>query len=313
MNFQQQAQFFNQLAALLDSGLSVQQTLALSGRGFGSAFQSYLQKVSAAVGMGQNLATAMSVSPGYFDQWTIGLIEVAEYSGLLPQACRKLAIAASRTHRQQRLYNRVKLAAIATIWSLFLLAAALMAGSTTVMAQPHFWLLAIGLLAVLWIGFSFLGSSPLSPQLQQLVQGVPILGKILQARAMLDFAQLELPLSCGISLVTALELLHQHIPDPVMARKIAIAIQGAIAGQPLSKTLQGQLPPLALQMIRTGEETGNLDAAWQKLATYYEQELERLLHQLNSILLPLSTIAIGALVALVGIWGITFLINSLPG
>ena len=175
--------------------------------------------------------------------------------------------------------------------------------------KPGFWLLAIGLLVVLILGLSFLGNHlPI-----QSLQDVPILGKILQARSMLYFAELELPLSCGISLGTSLELLQKHIPDPVMASKIAIASSRVLAGQSLSKSLQGRLPAIALSMLRTGEETGNLDAALEKIAKYYEGELERLLLQLKSILIPLSIIAIGALVALVVVWGITSLINSLPG
>jgi type II secretory pathway component PulF len=306
---QQTARFLQQLATLLDSGLSLQQSLSLAGRDLGSGFHKYLQQVAVAVSRGQGLAAAISQPPVYFDGWTLGLLEAAEYSGALSVACRKLAIAFQRQHQRSRLYNSVKLATIAIIWSLFLLITAIVAGNATVLSQPGFWLLAIGLLVVLILGLSFFGSYlPI-----QSLQGVPILGKILQARSMLYFAELELPLSCGISLGTALELLQKHIPDPVMAGKIAIASERVLAGQSLSKSLQGRLPAIALGMLRTGEETGNLDSALQKIAKYYEGELERLLLQLNSILIPLSIIATGALVALVGIWGITSLINSLPG
>ncbi|HAX78118.1 MAG TPA: bacterial type II secretion system protein F domain protein [Cyanobacteria bacterium UBA11372] len=305
---QQQARFFQQLASLLDSGLSLQQSLSLAGKDLSSGFQTYLQRASVAVGRGQSLAAAISQPPVYFDGWTLGLLEAAEYSGALSVACRRLAIASQRQHQRDRLYNSIKLATIAIIWSLFLLIAAL-AGKATILSQPGFWLLAIGLLVLLIVSSSFLGSHlPIKS-----LQGVPILGKILQARSMLYFAELELPLSCGVSLGTALELLQKHIPDPVMAGKIAIATKRVLAGQSLSKSLQGRLPAIALSMLRTGEETGNLDAALEKIAKYYEGELERLLLQLKSILIPLSIIAIGALVALVVVWGITSLINSLPG
>ena len=304
MKSQHKARFFNQLATLLDSGLSVGQSLSLAGRDLSSSFQSYLQKASISV-RSQNLASALSQPPRYFDTWTLGLLEAAEYSGALSVACRKIAIAHERQHKRQRLYNAVKLALIATIWSLFLLVTALIAGNATVLLQPGFWLLAIGLLVVLIVAFSFPGIHPLTQ--------VPIVGKIIQTRSMLYFSELELPLSCGISLATSLELLQKYVPDPVMAGKMAIATERVLAGQPLSKSLQGRLPAIALQMLRTGEETGNLDAALQNIGKYYEDELERQLLQLKSILIPLSIIAVGALVALIGIWGISFLINSLPG
>lgn len=306
---QQKARFFQQLATLLDSGLSLQQSLSLAPRDLSSEFQKYLQQATVAVGRGQSLAAAISQPPVYFDGWTLGLLEAAEYSGALSVACRKLAIASERHHQRDRLYNSVKLATIAMIWSLFLLITALLAGNATVLLQPGFWLLAMGLLILLIVASNFFGSHlPI-----QSLQGVPILGKILQARSMLYFTELQLPLSCGVSLGTSLELLQKHIPDPVMADKMAIASQRVLAGQSLSKSLQGRLPAIAFSMLRTGEETGNLDAALEKIAKYYEGELERLLLQLKSIMIPLSIIAIGALVALIGVWGISSLINSLPG
>jgi type IV pilus assembly protein PilC len=68
-----------------------------------------------------------------------------------------------------------------------------------------------------------------------------------------------------------------------------------------------------MQMIRTGEETGNLDAAFHNLAEYYEGELERAIRQLEGVMRPLSILAMGGLVALLCIRAIASLINSLPG
>jgi type II secretory pathway component PulF len=141
---------------------------------------------------------------------------------------------------------------------------------------------------------------------------LPILGRLIQARSLLYLTQLQLPLSCGVSLLTALELVREHIPDFVMRANLSRAARKIRAGQTLSRSLQGKLPPIAMQMIITGEETGNLDTALQNIAQYYEGELERRLSVLQSRLRPLSLLAIASLVAVVGIRGITLLLNSLP-
>jgi type II secretory pathway component PulF len=141
---------------------------------------------------------------------------------------------------------------------------------------------------------------------------LPILGKLIQARSLLDLAQLRLPLSCGVSILSAVELVREHIPDAVMKANLASSARQIRAGQTLSYSLEGKLPPIAMQMIRTGEETGNLDTALQNLAQYYEGELERGLRMLKSSLRTLSLLAIASLVAVVGIRGITVLLNSLP-
>nr|WP_277873964.1 MULTISPECIES: type II secretion system F family protein [unclassified Trichocoleus] len=121
-----------------------------------------------------------------------------------------------------------------------------------------------------------------------------------------------MPLSCGIPILTALELLRSHIPDPQISTHVAKASRQIRAGRTLSESLQSKLPPIAIQYIRTGEETGNLDEALLKMGEYYESELDRSLQQLQGILRPASIISLGCLVALVGIRAINSLINPLP-
>jgi type II secretory pathway component PulF len=65
-------------------------------------------------------------------------------------------------------------------------------------------------------------------------------------------------------------------------------------------------------MIRTGEETGNLDTALENMAQYYEGDLERRLQSLESRLRPLRILAIASLIGAVAIRAITLLFNLLP-
>jgi len=311
LTIQQKAWFFYQLAALLNSGITVQQSLTLAGKDGNPSFQRYLQQVSAAVGSSQDLASALALDRRYFDSWTISLIRLAEYSGSLPHACTQLAIAFETRARQERLYRSVRLLAIATIWGLLILTAAIFNRTPTGLIKPEFWLRSLAI-ALLLLGISFLASCYSSQGSQQLAMNLPVLGKLIQARSLLDLAQLRLPLSCGVSILSAVELVREHIPDAVMKANLASSARQIRAGQTLSYSFEGKLPPIAMQMIRTGEETGNLDTALQNLAQYYEGELERGLRMLKSSLRTLSLLAIASLVAVVGIRGITVLLNSLP-
>ncbi|HEY9875338.1 MAG TPA: type II secretion system F family protein [Candidatus Obscuribacterales bacterium] len=309
MTTKEKAQFFHQLAALLNAGISVERSLSMAGKDGNPAFQRYINKVGAGVRVGQDLASAMAVDSRYFGDWTISLIRLTEYSGSLAETCRRLAIAYEVQQRRERLYHSFKLSAIAIISSLGLVVAVLFNQNPM---QPSFWLSIIGL-GLLLFGVNLLVSRYGSRSLQRFIAGFPGLGKLMQVRSLLYLAELELPLSCGVSIFTALELVRDRIPDPVMAKNLAIAASSVRAGNTLSDSLQGHLPPLAIQMISTGEETGNLDAAFQKLAQYYEGELERSLRQLEGIMRPLSILAIGAVVLILGIRLISSLINSLPG
>jgi type II secretory pathway component PulF len=311
LTLQEQAQFFYQFAAALNSGMTVPQSLTLTSQHCHPVFRSYLQQVSVAVDAGQDLASALAVDSRYFDSWTISLIRLAEYSGSLAQTCEQLAIAAEAQARRRRLGRSVRFSLITTIWSLLILSAAILNPNSTGLIRLEFWLRSLAI-ALLLFGISFFASRYSSQGSRQLVMKLPILGKLMEARSLLDLAQLRLPLSCGIPTLTAVELLKEHLPDPIMRANLTRAARLIRMGQPLSRSLEGKLPPTAMEMIRTGEETGNLDTALENLAQHYEAELEQGLYQLEASLRPLSLVAIASLVAVVGIRGLTVLLNSLP-
>jgi type II secretory pathway component PulF len=310
LNYQEKARFFYQLAALLKAGMSVQQSVMLAKNDFNGSCQRYLSRVAAAVGLGQDLATAMAVD-NYFDRWTISLIKLAEYSGSLVETSQRLAAAFEAQQRRERLYRSVRLSVSTMIWSLLLVVAVIFNKNGNVLMQFSFWLNAIAL-ALIFVGVNFWFQSS-GQWAQPLVAQIPGLKKINEARSLLYLSELELPLSCGVSILTALELVRDRIPDLVIRSKLTTATKYVRAGRSISDSLEGKLPAIAIQMIRTGEETGNLDAAFQKLAEYYEGELERSLKVLQGILRPLSILAVGGLVAVLGIQMLNSLINSLPG
>lgn len=311
LTLQQKAQFFYQVASALNSGMSVPQSLTLTRQHGHPSFQHYLQQVSIAVDGGQDFASALASNSHYFDSWTISLIRLAEYSGALPHTFEQLAIATEAQARRKRLGRSVRFSLIATIWSLLILSAAILNPNSTGLLRLEFWLRSLAI-ALLLLGISFFLSRYSSQGLRQLAMKLPILGKLIQARSLLDLAQLRLPLSCGVPPLTAVELLKEHLPDPIMRANLTRAARLIRMGQPLSRSLEGKIPPTAMEMIRTGEATGNLDTALENVAQYYETELEQGLKLLQSSLRPVSFVAIASLVAVVGIRGLTVFLDSLP-
>lgn len=307
----EKAQFFSQLATLLQAGMSLQQSLMLVGEKIPRSFQTYLQKVSTKVGTGEDFASALGSDPSYFDSWTISLIRLAEYSGSLAQICEKLAAAATLEQRRKKLYHGIRWNAIATLWSLLTLIAALFNAHPPSLVQPGFWLRSFGLGLLLWSVSEF-GAGYLNRALDTLGKNLPILGHLVEARSFLLLTELQLPLSCGVPVLTAIDLLREQIPQAKMSAILATASRKIRAGQSLTRSFAGKLPPLALQILQTGEETGNLDLAWEQLAVYYEEELARSLNLLNLILRPVSILAFGGLVAVVGIRSLSLLLNALP-
>ena len=97
-----------------------------------------------------------------------------------------------------------------------------------------------------------------------------------------------------------------------MANSLAMAAQTVRNGASLSTSLTGKLPAVAMQIIRTGEESGTLDNALQHIADYYESELETRLRLLQNSMQLISLLMFGGLVAVVGIRSLTLIFNILP-
>lgn len=312
LTLQQKAQFFSQLAALLHSGISIQHSLIqFASENFHPSFQRYLNQVSMAVDAGQDLASALALNAHYFDSWTIALIRLAQYSGSLSETCRQLAINLQAEARRKRLMQATRFLAIATIWSLLIVAAAILNPNPTAIIKPEFWLRSLAI-ALLLLAIGVVASRYSSYGSRQLTMKLPVIGKLIQARSLLYLAQLRLPLSCGVPLLTAVEFIREHVPDPVMRANLSSTVRQIRRGQSLSYSLDGKIPPIAMQMIRTGEETGNLDTALESLAQHYEHQLEQGLRFLQGSLQPLSLVAIASLVAVVAVRGLTILLNVLP-
>lgn len=305
MNFLQKSQIFYQLAALLNTGLTIPQSLKLAGQKYPPTVQQSLKQLSLAWENHQDLTT-LSPPPQYFDRWTLYILQSGLLCGALPEVCQQLAKTAVRQHRVQKLSRSIGLMAGVTLWSLTLLIFTLLQPNNTFLTHPSFW----GLNLLLLGGLSF-GYSHLSLTTRPLSQ-LPLISKFVQATTVLDFTQLALPLRCGIPLLTALERLRPHLRDPQLATGLTLATRQISKGKTLSQTLQGKLPAPAWQMIRIGEETGHLDDALDKLATQYERELEQILTQVKSILLPVSIVAVGGLIGAISIRAFTEILDSLP-
>lgn len=268
-----------------------------------AGFQAYLQRVRRAIAQGEDLATALGESR-FFDGWTLGLIRLSEYSGALPEMLDRLAVQAEKQQRYNQLERSARLAAIASIWCLLVLMVAIFKRNPSGFLNPIFWINGFGLglllFSISWLMCRFPGLG-----LQRLLAKLPYIKKITQARSMLRFAEIALPLSCGIPLLTALELLRDRISDWQLAASLASISRKIRNGNTFSNSLEGNFPPIAIQMIRTGEETGNLDTALQNITDYYEGELRRNLQQLQSFLQPLSVVSFGSLVVILGVRVIT--------
>jgi type IV pilus assembly protein PilC len=110
-------------------------------------------------------------------------------------------------------------------------------------------------------------------------------------------------LAAGLRLTESMELTRDTIQNLVLKEEIDKLIQETIQGRGIASPLAGSeyFPKMLSQVVRVGEETGSLDSQLLTLAAYYEEEVDRSLEQLTSLLEPGMVIFVGLIVAFVAV------------
>jgi general secretion pathway protein F len=140
---------------------------------------------------------------------------------------------------------------------------------------------------------------PVQLRRDQTLLRLPKIGPVIAKAEMAKFCNtLGVLLSNGVPPVTALSIAAESLGNRVFmaaAQRIVVRVR---EGEPLSKPLQSEpvFPPLALQMIRIGEETGQLDTMLLKTAEIYDRDVQRSIERLMTLLTPITTIILGLII-----------------
>jgi type IV pilus assembly protein PilC len=127
----------------------------------------------------------------------------------------------------------------------------------------------------------------------------PVFGDLMQKVAVARFSRtLGTLLKSGVPLMGALEIVRDSIGNSVMAAAMEDVRLSVSEGEGLCKPLERArvFPPMVTQMVAIGEETGAIDAMLEKIADFYDEEVETAVHALTSMLEPLMMVLIGGIV-----------------
>lgn len=285
--------YFRQMHALLNAGVSVAAALRfMNERAPNRALQRASVKMSARVGAGSGTpqdaswSQAMRAFPELFAPLTLALIRAGESGGLLSETCLRLAQGFEKTYEvHQEIKRATWYSKLLLIFSTFIvpLPIYLFGGVLSVRAQ-----IAILLGAwLLWKAGSWLW--PLSPRagelrlrLDRLRLKLPVIGKTVRAGALSRFFSVLGALQdAGVSLPSAMQMAAASCGDEVFAQSIKRIIPRVQNGQTLADSLAqtGEIPALALQMVRSGEASGDLNGQLQCVARLLEADAETALKQ----------------------------------
>ncbi|MBD2435764.1 type II secretion system F family protein [Nostoc sp. FACHB-110] len=321
----EKAVFSRQLATLVNAGVAIVRGLGvLSDQCTNPKMKQALIDISNDVQSGMNLSDAMRKHPDCFDGLYVSMIQAGEVGGVLDEVLGRLA---KLLEDVARLQNQIKSAlaypvvvgfiAVTIFVGMTVFLIPIFAGifkdlGTELPALTEFLMICSGILRSFWsvviIG-AFIGLGYVYKQFYKTEAGrqtidrlslkIPLFGELIQKSSVARFSRTFGALTrSGVPILTSLEIVRDTSGNQIVANAIDAARLEVQQGGMISIALQKEkiFPPMAIQMMSIGEETGELDGMLMKVADFYEDEVEQTVKALTSIMEPLMIVVLGGMV-----------------
>jgi type IV pilus assembly protein PilC len=321
--------FTRQFATIFNSGVPLVRGLeGLSQQTLSKRLSMALTHVYTDVKNGLSLASAMQKHPDVFEPIYVALVRAGERAGALGEILDRTATFLERD------YNLRKRVQAATTYPIFVFIVTIIVTSilvlkvfptfvdllagvnvelplptrmlmtfTAVFTNP-LYILAIlaGLAALAYLAYKYTQTSVGEKHWHVLLLEMPLVGpinkKVIIARFCRTLATL---LSSGVPMIHALDIVGKVTGNEVVAEIVDDIKRGLKAGMKLSQPMREYhlFPPLVSHMVNVGEETGNLSEVLQKLANFYDGEVEASLNAFTSLIEPIMIGFMGLVVGFV--------------
>jgi type IV pilus assembly protein PilC len=313
--------FTRQFSVMIDAGLPLVQCLEILGsQQENKTFAKVLQQTRMDVEGGASLADAMKKHPKVFDELFTNMIAAGEAGGILDTILKRLA---TYIEKAVKLKAQVKGAMVypvsvisiagiviaVILWKVIPTFAAMFAGLNAELPLPTRIVIAMSKWFVRLLPFLVVGIVLLVMGFKRyyathggrrVVDGavlkLPIFGVLMQKIAVARFCRtLSTLISSGVPILDGLEITARTagnaiIEDAIMVVRKAVE-SGLTLAQPLKET--SVFPPMVVQMIGVGEQTGALDAMLSKIADFYEEEVDQAVANLLTMMEPIMILFLG--------------------
>jgi type IV pilus assembly protein PilC len=316
--------FVRQFSVMIDAGLPLVQCLEILGsQQENKTFAKILQQTRMDVEGGASLADAMRKHPKAFDDLFVNMIAAGEAGGILDTILKRLA---TYIEKAVKLKSQVKGAMVypvavigiagiviaVILWKVIPTFAAMFEGlgaqlplpTRIVIAMSNWFVRLLPFMVVFAIAFVFLFRKYYATYngrrvVDRIVLKLPILGILMQKIAVARFCRtLATLMASGVPILDGLEITARTagnaiIEDAIMAVRKGVE-SGLTVAQPLKES--GVFPPMVVQMIGVGEQTGALDAMLSKIADFYEDEVDQAVANLLTLMEPVMIAFLGVTV-----------------
>lgn len=317
------ALFSRQLAAMLSAGVPITRALnTLSKQTNNPTLAKAISEISESVEGGSTLADSFAQYPKIFNNLFVAMIATGEVGGILEQSLLSLS---TQLQKEKSLKDNIK-SAVSYPKNIGIFAIVLMVIMLTVMVpifqrmipnttelngltafifsisqslrtRWYIWIIVVVLLIII-LRFA-IKSKPSHIFWENHKMKFPLIGDFITKMVVARFCRtLATLLSGGVTAVEALKSAGPTSGSDVIEKAVNRAITDIEEGKTISESLDksGLFPPMVIGMIAIGEEAGTLPELLDKVAEFYEEDVETMSRNLSSIIEPIALIGIGGLV-----------------
>ena len=317
--------FSRQMATMMKAGVPLLQSFDIIIEGTDNPnMRKLVDDVKQQVASGHSFATALRQRPQYFDDLFCNLVDAGEQAGALESLLDRVATYKEKTEQLKAKIKKAMTYPLAVVVVAFIVTGILLIKVVPQFQSvfdgfgaklPAFTLMVIGLsevvqaywymfLVAIFLAFwSFKRAHRTSEKFRNGVDRAllkfPIIGPLLYKSAVARYARtLSTTFAAGVPLVEALDSVAGATGNVVFRNAVHKVKQDVSTGMQLNFSMRstGVFPMLAVQMTAIGEESGALDNMLDKVATYYEDEVDNLVDSLTSLMEPMIMAFLGVIV-----------------
>src|SRR3990167_4356668 len=319
------ALFTRQMATMMGAGVPLLQSFDIIGEGFENPnMRTLIGNVKQEVAGGNSLANSLRKFPTHFDDLYCNLVDAGEQSGALELLLERIATYKEKTEALKAKIKKAMTYPIAVIVVAVIVTAILLikvvptfqgvfagfgaelpAFTQMVINMSEYlqawWFLILGVMFAFAFAFktAHKKSEKFRDAMDRTVLKLPIVGDILYKATVARFGRtLATTFAAGVPLVEALDSVAGATGNVVFRNAVNKVKQDVSTGMQLNFAMRstGVFPAMAVQMTAIGEESGSLDSMLDKVASYYEAEVDNAVDNLTTLLEPLIMSVLGVLV-----------------
>ncbi len=321
--------FSRQMYTITKSGIPLLRGIrGLAASTHNAVLREILEEVLRDLEGGRDLAGCLARHPKIFPPLYVSIIRVGEETGTLEASFRRLS---EYLQQDQDMHDRIKaalrypaivmcvIAAAIAVLTIFVIPKfeplfrqlgdnipwpTLAIMSVSSFAQ-NYWYVVVGAVALgVFAARRYVQTEAGRFRWDSLKLRLPIVGKLAHEGSLARIARsLSISMTAGMPVIQTLRIIAQAAGNEYMAERVGRLREAVERGDPISRAAAsvGMFPPLVLQMLAVGEETGDISELLDEVAGFYEREVDYALKNLSAAIEPLLIIVVGGIVCILAL------------